>query len=152
MTEGIITGVIASAIFLGITLAIKQWLWPRFMSALYKGTKIDGEWDGYFEGSNEVAVTIKFKQCGTKLVGTSVVSKNRKGESVDRRYKYKGTFLNRSIVLTFEDERNPLMMGGAMVFHHIDSDAKQMKGKSMYFKPEINDVDVTNALLKKKSS
>jgi hypothetical protein len=98
-------------------------------------------------GLSEPSAVISFKQVGTKITGSSTVSKNKKGEQVDRKYTYKGTFLNRSIVLTFEDERNPLMMGGAMVFHHIDSDAKEMKGKSMYFKPELNDVDISDAIL-----
>tara|TARA_Y100001963_G_scaffold152381_1_gene237103 strand:+ start:363 stop:821 length:459 start_codon:yes stop_codon:yes gene_type:complete len=152
MAEGIITGIIASAIFLFITYTINKWVWPEFIAALYKGTKIDGEWLVYYEDSSEPSANIIFKQTGNKIIGNSVVSKNRAGETVERKYKYKGTFLNNSIVLTFEDKNNPLMMGGAMVFHHIDSDAKKMRGKSIYFKPEINDVDASNATLRKKST
>jgi len=152
MAESVITGVIASTIFLFITYIINKWAWPAFVAALYRGTKIDGDWNVYYEGSSEPSAKIIFKQTGNKIIGNSVVSKNRAGEAVERKYKYKGTFLNRSIVLTFEDENNPLMMGGAMVFHHIDSDAKEMRGKSIYFKPEMNDVDTSNAVLRKKSS
>ena len=150
MAEGIITGVVASSIFFAISLVVKYWLRPKYIALTYKGTKIDGAWDVYYEGSTEPSAVIEFEQTGTKISGSSVVSKNKAGKVVDRKYSYKGTFLNRSIVLTFEDEKNPLMMGGAMVFHHIDSDAKEMSGKSIYFKPEINDVDTSNATLKKK--
>ena len=138
--------------FLTITLAIKQWIWPRLLAAFYKGYKVDGEWDVYFDGNAEIAATIKFNQMGRKIVGHSLVSKNRYGKNVNRKYKYKGTFLNSSIILTFEDKRHELMYGGAMVFYHIDSDAREMRGKSIFFKPELNDVDVTNATLRKKVS
>jgi len=150
VVEGVVTGIVASAIFLGITLAIKQWLWPRYVASTYRGTKIDGEWDAYYEGAEEPSAVITFKQTGTKIVGNSSVTKSKDGKTVDRKYKYRGTFLNKSIVLTFEDEKNPLMMGGAMVFHHIDSDAKEMSGISIYFKPEKNQVDTSNANLRKK--
>lgn len=151
MANGVVIGIVASTIFLIITYIIKRWAWPEFIAALYEGTKIDGEWNVYYEGSTEPSAIIKFKQTGVRIIGKSTVLKNRAGDAVERKYKYQGKFLNRSIVLTFEDENNPLMMGGAMVFHHIDSDAKEMKGKSIYFKPELNNVDISNATLKKKS-
>ena len=150
MFTNIITGVVASAVFLIITLLIKQWLWPKYLAAIYKGTKIDGDWDVFYAGSSDSSAVITFKQTGTKIEGTSILRKNRAGETFDREYFYKGGFLNNSIVLTFEDKRHPLMLGGAMVFHHLDADAKTMQGKSIYFKPELNAIDTTDAMLRKK--
>lgn len=152
MIDSIIPGVIASAIFAGIVAVIKYWLYPAYVASIYKGTKIYGEWDVFYEGTTEASAVISFKQVGTSIEGSSVVSKNKAGEVVDRKYQYKGTFLNRSIVLTFEDKKNPLMMGGAMVFHHIDSDAKKMNGIAVYFKPETNQVETSNAQLVQKNS
>ncbi len=149
---GMLTGIIASAIFAGIVWIIKKSLWPMYISAIYKGTKIDGKWDVYYEGNEKPSAEISFTQKGTEIRGYSVVYKDTEGNSVDRHYLYRGTFLNRSIVLTFEDKNNPLMLGGAMVFHHIDADGKHMKGKSMYFKQQINDVAISQATLIKKGS
>jgi hypothetical protein len=153
MFEGIMTGVISSAIFVCITLALKQWLWPLYVASIYKGTKVDGEWDVFYDGGTAVSsAVITFKQVGIRITGRSVVSKNKAGETVNRKYKYAGTFLDKSIVLTFEDENNPQMMGGAMVFSHIDSDGKEMSGKSIYFKPELNAVDSSDAILRRRSN
>jgi hypothetical protein len=154
MFAGIVTGVVSSAIFAFIILAMKQWLWPLYVASMYKGTKVNGEWDVFYSGakdSKDSSAVITFKQVGIKITGKSVVSKNKAGETVNRKYKYAGTFLDKSIVLTFEDENNPQMMGGAMVFSHIDSDGKEMSGKSIYFKPEKNAVDVSDAILRKRA-
>ena len=150
MWESIGIGLLTSCIFLGLTYVIGVHLWPTYIVSKYKGTKIDGEWDVFYEGINEASALIVFEQKGTKITGSSSVAKNKAGVVVNRKYNYKGTFLNNSVVLTFEDANSPLMFGGAMVFHHIDCDAKEMTGKSIYFKPEKNEVDSSTAKLVKR--
>ncbi|EOV9245053.1 hypothetical protein ACN5YO_004641 [Vibrio parahaemolyticus] len=102
---GVLTGITASAIFASVVWVIKQKLWPMYLSATYKGTKIDGDWDVFYEGKDEPSAVVTFTQKGTELRGHSVVSKNRNGDTVDRKYCYRGTFLNRSVILTFEDKK-----------------------------------------------
>lgn len=151
MIEGLITGILASTMFLGITLAVKQWLWPKYVAAMYEGSKIDGEWDIFYGGAKDASAVLSVKQLGNKITGTSRISKNKAGKVVNRRYKYNGIFLNNSTILIFEDEKHPLLMGGAMVLHHIDADAQIMRGKSIYFKTEIDDIDTSEIVLWKKS-
>lgn len=143
MITGIISGIIASGIFLLLTSIIKYWIWPQIRDSMYRGTRIDGEWEVCYEGSTDIAARMTFKQTGTKIVGNSHIIKNRSGNDVNRKYILRGTFLDKSIILTFQDKNNPSMIGGAMVIHHTDSDAMIMKGKSIYFKPEYNEVDVS---------
>ncbi|WP_140312204.1 hypothetical protein, partial [Vibrio parahaemolyticus] len=55
---GVLTGITASAIFASVVWVIKQKLWPMYLSATYKGTKIDGDWDVFYEGKDEPSAVV----------------------------------------------------------------------------------------------
>ena len=152
MLEGIMIGVAASAVFTFLALFSKQWLIPRFHELTYDGTKLDGTWECYYEGSEEPDAEIDFYQKGRTVKGESHVTRNTRGERIDRRYLYSGRYLNTSVVLTFEDLDNPTVFGGSMVFYTCKSDGRAMKGIAMYYKPEVNDVVTARAELWKKGT
>ncbi len=152
MIEGIIIGVISSFIFLLISLIIKDWLWPKYKASIYQGTRLDGDWKVFYNNETTHSGIIKFTQNGINIIGESALDKNRRGESIERRYKYTGKILRNSIIFTFEDINNPLTNGGTMVLDFSDSDSKTIKGKSIYYKPELNSIDTTEVTLEYKPS
>lgn len=65
--------------------------------------------------------------------------KNSQGASVDSKYSYQSTFLDKSLVLTFDD-MNTARHLGEVVFFLSNSDGTHMKGTTIYYKPELNEV------------
>ncbi len=118
----------------------KVWFWPWYLKKRHTGKNISGEWIGFYGLSNEPALKLILRQEGHSIIGESSVSKDSQGENVDRKYSYQGSFLDKSLVLTFDDINNSRHLGGAMVFFLANSDGTLMKGTTMYYKPELNEV------------
>lgn len=138
---GIVSSIIAAAVYSFIV----HYLIPKIKGI--KNKDLSGIWVGFYGVSVEPSVEIKFKQLGNKLTGHSKVKYDSEGKPVKRKYLYKGIILGKSLVLTFDDLNNKGQLGGAMIFFISNSDGTRMTGKSIYYKPEINEVVTTDAVL-----
>ena len=152
LISSFIVGILSAFAFLAITWVTKGFLWPKYLANRYRGANLTGEWEGYYEGKSEPDAEVSLTQRGNTITGSSHLRRDTSGRKVDRRYSWKGRFLNTSVIFTFEDTKNPLMFGGAMVFYTSDSDANCLKGKSIYLKPELNDVKMITVELWKKGT
>ena len=151
--SGVFTGVVASIVFWIFQMIIREWLIPKLKSTFRdkNGASVSGSWDVRYNGKDKVIAHIDLNQDGSIVTGSGQVNKTRADEDVTRKYKYTGNMLNNSLVLKFDDETNPLFTGGAMVFHFPNPAVTSfLQGKSIFYKQELNDVDVTEASLTKK--
>ena len=151
MTE-IFIGIISILVFVIIQVGFKKLVLPLLRKKRYRGYNISGKWEVYYNGLESYSAILDLDQVGKNIFGQSIVMENTSRQKVDRKYTYNGSILNNSIILTFEDLGNPNLFGGAMVFYISDSDAVTMKGTTIYYKPESNEIRKVDAILLKKGT
>lgn len=134
----VISGLLTAVIIALIT----KWLWPTFQdTCLYKGIRVDGEWEILEERSGETVKVgkISLKQKGRIITGSSIRNKTRDGKPSERKFEYKGFTCGRQLTLTFEDAKGNGFDSGTYVFIVLN-DSKTMKGMSTFHGKQENKI------------
>ena len=122
--------------------AMVKWGWPSFQNTcLYKGIRVDGDWD-IIERRNNKNITvgrIKLEQLGRKISGSSTRTKTREGKKSERKFNYQGVISGNQVTLTFEDSSGVGFDTGTYVFT-VQNDRKAMEGMATFHGKKENQI------------
>ncbi|EGR0050495.1 hypothetical protein FR265_23300 [Vibrio vulnificus] len=145
------TGVASSIFATAFIALIVKWGWPTFQSKyLYKGIKVEGEWDIVEKRNNKNTTVgrITLNQTGNRVTGSSVRSKTRDGKKSERKFSYKGTIFGNQVTLVFEDHNGVGFDTGTYVFTVLN-DHKTMVGMATFHGKVENKIVSESRTLKK---
>jgi len=143
---GILGSLIATAIILIVTILV-----PYITNIiLYKGIKVNGEWDIIEQrnNKNQSVGRITLNQKGQNISGCSVRKKTRDGKKSERKFQYKGTISGSQITLIFEDHNGVGFDSGSYVFT-VMNDRQTLEGMATFHGKKENKIISESRTLKK---
>lgn len=120
----------------GLAPPILSWaavrFWPVFINAVFKETRIAGEWK-WFDCTSIVPVgTITIRQTGSLVRGKFLRSKSSDGHSTSRTFKFTGNIYGHTLILAYHEPDDPNTIRGSINLRVLSGRAV-MYGKTMYF-------------------
>jgi hypothetical protein len=135
-----------------IQLLVVHTVIPWYRNLNLKAVNIAGKWNVKYSGQEGIAAKLEIDQRGNLISATGEVTKKRDGTDPEseRLYVYRGRMLNDSLVVWFDDKKNPSNTGGAMAFYFPDkTNTNIIYGKSLFYKDQIIGVDMVECILEK---
>lgn len=130
-----ISGVIASALFLLLVHFARNRVIPIVKTALYDGPELSKNWDTYDKLNGDCVGKCELYQSGENVTISSRRHIGRSNQRTTRKYTYKGTITANQIVCTFYDEGARNYVRGALVAK-ISGDSRLLIGKITYMNNE----------------
>lgn len=113
---GIISSLIATAIFISLSEIFRRLVFPWIEDKIYRGVRIDGTWRLHAEDGKLVdgsSVEIEIKQWGDKISGTCF-TENEDDRTV---YRINGVLKNMYLMAYMEPASSKMIDASAILFH-----------------------------------
>jgi hypothetical protein len=135
LTISVGAGVITAFVLWLVAAVYRKIVLPSLRTAMYRGARIDGSWNGYDDHDLSMHVSdAEIRQRGNyvEIKIERSIRRTNHAEKKARTLRYVGEFINGTLVATYYDVRMPDMIRGAMVLT-LDPDGKMREGCVVYF-------------------
>jgi hypothetical protein len=141
---GIISSLVATAIFLGLSWLIKNVALPWYGDKIYRGVRLNGEWTRTNIGeidclsSSHPLAKLSLKQKGEYVSGIFTHgSDTGESDAPLETYKVKGHISNSFVTITMQPTKNDNIDAASGIFHIFNKDNKlQLRGNEIFIDSE----------------
>jgi|GEM_PF-2105708 len=114
---GIVSSLIATAIFIGVSEMSRRLVFPWIEDKVYRGVRLDGSWrlkmaDGS-DMPDSLSIEMEIEQWGDKIFGTCVID-DKDDKTV---YRMKGVVKNMYFMAYMEPISSKMIDASALLFH-----------------------------------
>lgn len=130
---GIITSLVATAIFIGLAEIIRRLVFPWVEDKIYRGVRVDGTWKLHSNGgipiNDNTTIEMEIKQWGDKISGTCFTL-----SSDDKTiYVIKGVLKNMYLMAYMEPTSSKMIDASAFLFHiEHEKNSLRLKGSLLH--------------------
>ena len=132
---GLVSGFVATALWVGWTRILRGLLIPWYISQRYQGVLIQGDWFGKYTDSDESHLcTVRIEQTGTQITGEIT---ELEGPDKGKRYAIKGEM--RDLILTlFYAESNFSRIDRGVIALSLRENGCILEGHTVFYSDSVH--------------
>ncbi len=139
---GVISGIVTSFFIWILIKVLENFAIPWYQSIVYRGIKIDGEWNGFYKdllseklvskGKTKPHSRISLRQKGHKVVGEQIINVQPRGTNDQKQMRLvNGLFRDNNLLISF-DVKDKTRFGMGNYLMKLVEDGQKFEGKSTY--------------------